>query len=162
MADGLTLAQLSRPPGVATARQAFSSREKEPSLNKKILIVEDQLETRAMLALTLRYKDYEPLEAEDGYAGIEKSVAEHPDLVLLDLSLPGISGLDTARKIKENPQTGNIPIIAFTAWDPRMFEAKAREAGIVAYLQKPVSLGEIVERIEMFTQPNASSLPKPS
>jgi two-component system KDP operon response regulator KdpE len=121
-------------------------------MSKKILIIEDHLQMRAMLALTLRYMDYEPLEAEDGYAGIEKSVAEHPDVVLLDLGLPGISGLETAKKIKENPETGDIPIIAFTAWDQREFETKAHEAGMAAYLQKPVSLSEIVQRIEMLTE----------
>lgn len=131
-------------------------------MSKKILIIDDHLQMRAMLVLTLRYMDYEPLEAEDGYTGIEKSVAEHPDLVLLDLGLPGISGLDTAKKIKENPQTGDIPIIAFTGWDPKEFGAKAREAGMAAYIQKPVSLSEIVERIEKLTQRNVSSLPRPS
>jgi CheY-like chemotaxis protein len=131
-------------------------------MGKKILIIEDHAQMRSMLALTLRYMDYEPMEAEDGYAGIEKSAAEHPDLVLLDLGLPGISGFDTAKKIKENPQTGDIPIIAFTAWDQKEFEPKAREAGMAAYLQKPVSLVEIVERIERLTEPLISPHPKSS
>ena len=127
-------------------------------MSKKILIIEDHLQMRAMLALSLRYKDYEPLEAADGYAGIAKTVAEHPDLVLLDLGLPGISGLDTAKRIKANPKTGDIPIIAFTGRDPRQFEAKARDAGMAAYLQKPVSLNDIFERIETLTQ-NGESPP---
>ena len=131
-------------------------------MSKKILIIEDHLQMRAMLVLTLRYMDYEPLEAEDGYTGIEKSVAEHPDLVLLDLGLPGISGLDTAKRIKANPQTGNIPIVAFTGWDPKEFEAKAREVGMAGYLQKPVSLSEIVKRIETLTRSDTSPAPRPS
>jgi len=104
-----------------------------------------------MLALTLRCQDYEPLEAEDGHTGIEKSIAEHPDLVLLDLGLPDISGLDTAKKIKDNPQTCDIPIVAFTGWNQKDFESKTREAGMDAYLQKPVSLSAIVQSIEMLT-----------
>ena len=131
-------------------------------MGKRILIIEDHLQLRAMLALTLRHMDYEPLEAEDGYAGIEKTVAEHPDLVLLDLGLPGISGLDTAKMIKGNPQTGNIPIIAFTGWDPREFEAKSREAGMAAFFQKPVSLREIVKKIETLTRPAISPPLRPS
>ncbi|MGE5302411.1 MAG: response regulator [Alphaproteobacteria bacterium] len=131
-------------------------------MSKKVLIIEDHIQMRAMLALSLRYMDYEPLEAGDGYAGIEKTVADHPDLVLLDLGLPGISGLDTAKRIKENPQTGNIPIIAFSGWDPREFEAKAREAGMAAYLQKPVSLREIARRIEMLTQSDIPAAPRRS
>ncbi len=122
---------------------------------KKILIIEDQAQLRYMIALTLRYMNYEPLEAEDGYAGIQTSLAQHPDLILLDLGLPDMSGIDTAKKIKENPQTGQIPIVALTGWEPSQFEAKARQAGMVAYLQKPVSLATIVERIERLTRPVA-------
>ncbi len=127
---------------------------------KKILIIEDQAQLRSMIALILRYMSYEPLEAKDGYAGIQTSVAEHPDLVLLDLGLPGISGMDTAKKIKENPQTRQIPIIALTGWDPKQFEARARQVGMAAYLQKPVSLASIIEQIETFTRPNPSRLSK--
>jgi len=122
---------------------------------KKILIIEDHAQLRYMIALTLRYMNYEPLEAEDGYAGIQTSLAQHPDLILLDLGLPDMSGIDTAKKIKENPQTGQIPIVALTGWEPSQFEAKARQAGMVAYLQKPVSLATIVERIERLTRPVA-------
>jgi len=125
---------------------------------KKILIIEDQAQLRCMLALALRYMNYEPLEAEDGYAGIQTSLKEHPDLVLLDLGLPGMSGIDTARKIKENPQTGEIPIVALTGWEPRQFETQTRQVGMAAYLQKPVSLATIIARIESLTRPNTSQL----
>jgi CheY-like chemotaxis protein len=127
---------------------------------KKILIIEDQAQLRYLMALTLRYMNYEPLEAEDGYAGIQTSLAEHPDLVLLDLSLPGMSGIDTAKKLKENPQTRQIPIVALTGWEPKQFEVKARQVGMVAYLQKPVSLATIVEQIESLTRPTPSQLSK--
>ena len=123
---------------------------------KKILIIEDQAQLRCMLALALRYMNYEPLEAEDGYAGIQTSLKEHPDLVLLDLGLPGMSGIDTARKIKENPQTGEIPIVALTGWEPRQFETQTRQVGMAAYLQKPVSIATIIEQIESLTPPNTS------
>lgn len=125
---------------------------------KKILIIEDQAQLRYLIALMLRYMNYEPLEAEDGYAGIQTSLDEHPDLVLLDLGLPGMSGIDTAKKIKENPQTGEIPIVALTGWEPRQFEAQARQVGMAAYLQKPVSLATIIERIESLTRPNTLQL----
>ncbi len=122
---------------------------------KKILIIEDESQLRSMIALILRYMSYEPLEAEGGCEGIRKSLTDHPDLVLLDLGLPDMSGVDTAKKIKENPQTRHIPIIALTAREPRDFEAKTRQAGMAAYLQKPISLATIVEQIETFTRPNA-------
>lgn len=127
---------------------------------KKILIIEDEAQLRYIIALTLRYMNYEPLEAEDGYAGIQTSLAEHPDLVLLDLGLPGMSGFDTAKKIKENPQTRQIPIVALTGWEPRQFEGKARQVGMAAYLQKPVSLAAIIRQIESLTAPKTSQLSK--
>ncbi len=111
-----------------------------------------------MIVLILRHMSYQPLEAEDGYEGIQISLAEHPALILLDLGLPGMSGIDTAKKIKENPQTRQIPIVALTGSEPRQFEARARQAGMAAYLQKPVSLAMIVKQIETFTRPNASQL----
>jgi CheY-like chemotaxis protein len=127
-------------------------------VTKKILIVEDEAQLRSMIALILRYMSYRSLEAQDGYAAIQISLAEHPDLVLLDLGLPGMSGMDTAKKIKGNPQTRHIPIIALTGWEPRHFGAKARQAGVVAYLQKPVSLATIVEQIEIFTPRNIAQV----
>ena len=129
---------------------------------KKILIIEDEAQLRFIIALTLRYMNYEPLEAEDGYAGVQTSLSEHPDLVLVDLGLPGMSGFDTAKKIKENPQTGQIPIVALTGWEPRQFEAKARQVGMAAYLQKPVTLANIIKQIESLTASDKSQLSKSS
>ncbi len=125
---------------------------------KKILIIEDQAQLRFMIALTLRYRNYEPLEAEDGYAGIKTSLVEQPDLILLDLGLPGMGGIDTAKKIKENPHTRHIPIIALTGWEPSRFEAKAQQAGIAAYLQKPVALTTITEQIESLIRSKSPQL----
>ncbi len=126
-------------------------------MGKKILIIEDNADLRRILALTLRYMDYEPLEAKDGYVGIEMSLAEHPDLVLLDLGLPGMNGIETAKRIKKNPDTVEIPIVAYTAWSQAEIESKAREAGLVEFLQKPVSLNAIINAIERLTKTKAST-----
>lgn len=125
---------------------------------KKVLIIEDQPQLRSMIVLILRHMRYQPLEAKNGYEGIQITLAEHPALILLDLGLPDMSGIDTAKKIKENPQTRQIPIVALTGSEPRQFEARARQAGMAAYLQKPVSLAMIVKQIETFTRPNAPQL----
>jgi PleD family two-component response regulator len=92
----------------------------EPSMNKKVLIIEDHLHMRTMLALTLRYMDYAPLEAEDGYARIENTVAEHPDLVLLDTYLGNVEQNDS-RKIyrAKTPSTQRKIITYFSEpWRP--------------------------------------------
>ena len=79
------------------------------------------------------------------------SLAEHPDLVLMDLSLPDLHGFDTARRIKANPETAQVPIVAYTAWYQRDMRAKAQEAGITEYLIKPVPMEVLVEVIERLT-----------
>ena len=120
-------------------------------MRKKILIVEDHRDTLELLAHILRYRGYEPLEANGGHEGIAKSLAEHPDLILMDLILPDLHGLDAAKQIKANPETAHIPIVAYTAWYQRDMEAKALEAGITDYLLKPVSMDVLVKVIERLT-----------
>jgi two-component system, cell cycle response regulator DivK len=120
-------------------------------MGKKILTIEDHRDTRELLARILRYKGYEPLEAKGGYEGIAISLAEHPDLVLMDLILPDLHGLDAAKQIKANPETAQIPIVAYTAWYQRDMRAKALEAGIAEYLVKPVPTEALIEVIERLT-----------
>ena len=122
-------------------------------MGKKILIIEDHRDSRELLALILRYRGYEPLEAKDGYEGIAMSLAERPDLILMDLMLPDLHGLDGARQIRANPETAQIPIVAYTAWYQRDMRAKALEAGITEYLVKPVPTEVLVEVIERLTGP---------
>jgi DNA-binding response OmpR family regulator len=119
---------------------------------KKILIIDDHAAVRDALACILRYKGYEPLEAKDGYAGMAMILTEHPDLVIMDLLMPGLSGLDTARMIKANPKTAHLPMIAFTAWEEKGMRVKARKAGITSYLIKPVASEVLVKEIEKLTR----------
>jgi CheY-like chemotaxis protein len=126
-------------------------------MRKKILIIEGHPDTRELLALTLRDRGYEPLEAKDSDEGIAMALAEHPDLVLMDIILPGLNGLDTARRIKANPETAQIPIVAYTGWYGRDMKAKALEAGMTEYLLKPVSMEVLVEVIERLTTQSKSS-----
>ena len=121
-------------------------------MRKKILIIENHAESREVLSRILRYKGYKPLEAKDGYEGIAMSLAEHPDLVLMDLTLPSLSGFNTARKIKANLETAQIPIVAYTAWYEQNMRAQALKAGITKYLVKPVPPEVLVEVIEKLTR----------
>jgi two-component system KDP operon response regulator KdpE len=126
-------------------------------MGKKILIIEDHPDARRILALSLRHLGYEALEAQDGYAGIAMGLAEHPDLILLDLGLPGLTGIDTAKRIKADAETTQIPIVAYTAWHRREMEAKARDAGVVEYLVKPTPVNMIAAVIERLTEKNSSA-----
>ena len=106
----------------------------------KILLVEDNEMNRDMLSRRLERRGYEVIIATDGLAGVEAAVSNKPDLVLMDMSLPVIDGWEATRRIKENPATAAIPVIALTAHAMAGDREKAMEAGCDDYDTKPVEL----------------------
>jgi CheY-like chemotaxis protein len=104
---------------------------------KKILIVED-VEFNRDLLMQILDEDYAVVTADDGAAGVAKVAAERPDLVLMDLSLPVIDGWEATRRIKADPSTASIPVIALTAHAMSGDEEKAKAAGCDDFLTKPV------------------------
>jgi CheY-like chemotaxis protein len=112
-------------------------------LSKKILLIEDHPEMRQLIANCLGRLGYELLEAADGQTGVRMVLTEKPDLVLLNLSLPGMSGFDVARKIKENLETAHIPVVACSGWNDQNMVRESVKAGVVDYLTKPCSLKKI-------------------
>ena len=105
-------------------------------MSNRILVVEDRDDLRTILVSILRrFCGYETIEAANGAEAIEKAVAEKPDLILMDLDLPDISGIDAAKAVKENPNTAHIPIVAQTAWSSRQWKGKVLKIGMVDYLE---------------------------
>ncbi len=119
-------------------------------MTKRILVVEDNEDSRFILVVTLRRIGYETIEAETGTEGVEQALSEKPDLIIMDLGLPGMSGIDAARAIKDNPTTAHIPIIAHTAWSEDHWKEEALKVGMVDYLEKPVSRELMKATIEKF------------
>lgn len=118
---------------------------------KRILVVEDGGDLRAVVVAVLtRVCGYETIEAANGREAVEKAVSEKPDLILMDVDLPDISGIAAARAVKSNPRTAHIPIVAQTGWGSDRWKAAALAAGMVAYLQKPASMELIISTIEKF------------
>jgi CheY-like chemotaxis protein len=116
---------------------------------KKILVVEDVEDSRSILIVMLqRYCGYETMEAATGLEAVEKAIADKPDLIVMDLGLPGMSGVDAAKKLKENPSTAHIPIVAHTAWSAAQWGDKTRDAGMIEFLEKPVPIKVMKETIE--------------
>ena len=105
---------------------------------KKILIVEDAELNRDLL-IQLLEEDYALAIATNGAAGVEKAVIERPDLILMDLSLPVIDGWEATQRIKADPSTARIPVIALTAHAMSGDEGKARAAGCDGFLTKPIN-----------------------
>ena len=115
----------------------------------RILVVED-VELNIDLLVQLLEEEYEVLIARDGAAGIEMAEQEHPDLILMDLSLPVIDGWEATRSIKANRELEHIPIIALTAHAMKGDEEKARACGCDGYLAKPLDedlLFEVIDRL---------------
>ena len=113
----------------------------------KILLVEDNEMNRDMLSRRLERKGFEVVMAVNGEAGVEMASSDNPDLILMDLSLPVIDGWEATRRIKADPATQGIPVIALTAHAMASDEVKAREAGCDDYDTKPVNLNRLLEKI---------------
>ena len=120
---------------------------------KRVLIVED-VALNLDLLVQLLEEDYEILTAADGAAGIEMARREHPDLILMDLSLPVVDGWEATRRIKADAALHGIPIIALTAHAMMGDEAKARASGCDDYLSKPINEDLLFETLRRFLGEN--------
>ena len=116
----------------------------------KILLVEDNEMNRDMLSRRLQRRGYEVVIAVDGAEGVALASSEHPDLVLMDMSLPVMDGWEATKTIKANPGTNTIPVIALTAHAMSGDRAKALEAGCDDYDTKPIELSRLLEKIKAF------------
>lgn len=114
----------------------------------KILIVEDELSIIELLKFNLQKESYSVIEAEDGITGVNLAKTELPDLILLDLMLPGMDGLDVCRTLKNYQATSGIPIIMLTAKAEEIDKVIGLELGADDYLTKPFSTRELVARVK--------------
>lgn len=114
----------------------------------RILLVEDNEMNRDMLSRRLERKGYDVVFAVDGEEAVMRAVSDAPDLVLMDIGLPGIDGCEATRRIRENPANGKLPIIALTAHAMSVDEARARDAGCNDFDTKPVDLPRLLGKIE--------------
>lgn len=118
----------------------------------KALYIEDNEEARLLMRRVLDYLDIELEEAESAEEGIEKIKTAKPDIILMDIQLPGINGYDAAKLIKGEPETSEIPVIGVTATAQFQDREKALEAGCDNYLTKPYTLDELKEAISDFLE----------
>ena len=114
----------------------------------KILLVEDNEMNRDMLSRRLIRQGYEVLLAHDGARGVEMAGAERPDLVLMDMSLPVLDGWEATQRLKANPATRAIPVIALTAHAMAADREKALAAGCDDYDTKPIELPRLLEKMQ--------------
>ena len=114
---------------------------------KAILHVEDNEMNRKIVRALLKRTTYKLIEAHDGEAGVAMALEHVPDLILMDIQLPKISGMDAMRRLRAEAATANTPIIAITSFALSGDDHKAREAGATAYLAKPYSPFDLLKLI---------------
>jgi len=118
----------------------------------KILLVEDNEMNRDMLSRRLIRSGYEVVLALDGAQGVALAASEAPDVVLMDMSLPVLDGWEATRRLKSDPKTRTLPVIALTAHAMAGDEAKARQAGCDDFDTKPVEYTRLLSKIEGLLQ----------
>lgn len=116
-------------------------------MSKCILIVEDHEDNRRILRDLLTAKGFKTVEAMTGLEGVEMAKKFFPDLILMDIQLPGLDGYEATRRIKKIPELQGVPIIAVTSYALSGDEIKAREAGCDGYVSKPFSPRALLEII---------------
>ena len=119
-------------------------------MSKRVLVIEDQEDNRRIVRDLLTSVGYEIIEAVTGEEGVAMAEAQHPDLILMDIQLPGLDGYEATRRIKANPALRQIPIIAVTSYALSGDDVKAREAGCDAYISKPYSPRQLLAKIREY------------
>jgi two-component system cell cycle response regulator DivK len=119
-------------------------------VSKRILAIDDQEDNRRILHDLLTAVGYEVLGAADGEDAVAQAEAQVPDLILMDIQLPGIDGYEATRRIKANPALARIPVIAVTSYALTGDEDKAMEAGCDAYIAKPYSPRALLAKVREF------------
>ena len=119
-------------------------------MSKRILMVEDTEDNRQLLRDLFAATDYELIEAADGPTGLAMAQTHKPDLILMDIQLPGLDGYETTRRIKADTALRHIPVIAVTSYALSGDETKARAAGCDAYVTKPFSPRLLLAKVRDF------------
>ncbi len=128
-------------------------------MKEKILVVEDNPQNMELIDMILRDENYTLLKANDGEEALAMVARERPDLILMDIQLPRMSGLEVTRRLRETPAFSNILIIGLTAYAMKGDKEKVIESGCDAYLSKPFHIRELREMIaEMLSQKQKTAL----
>ena len=124
--------------------------------NELILIVEDNPKNLKLVRDTLQVKGYQTIEAETGEEGVRLAHERHPALILMDIQLPGISGIDALQRLRADPGTRAIPVIAVTASVMTQDKKRIMAAGFDGYHGKPISVRQLLATVrEILDKPSA-------
>ncbi len=122
-------------------------------LDKTVLVVEDNDGNMRLLHDVLETRGYTVLQAKDGMEGWRMAREQRPDLILMDIRLPDVSGLEVTKWLKADETLKSIPVIAITAFATAGDEEKIREGGCDAYIAKPISIPNVLQTVERLVKP---------
>ncbi len=117
---------------------------------KKILVIEDNEPNRYLIKFTLEKNGFEVIEAINGVSGVEMAVEQKPDLIIMDIQLPDMDGLEATRRIRESEADGEVPIVALTSYAMTGDREKALAAGCNGYIEKPINPETFIAEIEKY------------
>ncbi len=117
---------------------------------KKVLVIEDNEDNLYLIKFILTNNGNKVIEAREGIAGVNLAIKEKPDLILMDIQLPDINGLDATKKIRSSKIDGSIPIIALTSYAMPGDKEKALEAGCNGYIEKPIDPATIMKKLKKY------------
>ncbi len=118
-----------------------------PTVTKKILVVDDSDDTREMMAKLLELESFDVITAEDGRVGFNVAQNEHPDLIITDINMPNLNGIEMIKLIRQEPEFGKVPIMAITAYGSGI-AAEALEAGANQATTKPIEFDSLIGGIK--------------
>jgi DNA-binding response OmpR family regulator len=113
----------------------------------RILVAEDEKDIRELIAFTLRFAGFDVLLATNGAEAVEVAEAERPDLVILDVRMPKMSGYEACRRLKENPQTASMPVVFLSAKGQDSEIQQGLESGAEEYILKPFAPDELIQQV---------------
>jgi two-component system cell cycle response regulator DivK len=138
-----------------TARATADTIRGPGLMSKTVLIVEDNELNMKLFHDLLDAHGYQTLQTKDGMEALAMVRKHRPDLILMDIQLPEVSGLEVIKWIKEDDNLRSIPVVAVTAFAMKGDEEKMREGGCDAYIAKPISVGKFIETVKQFLDPKA-------
>jgi len=130
-------------------------------MDKKILVIEDDPATLRLVDYTLRHEGYQVFTASNGLEGIRKARNEAPDLIILDVMLPGMDGFEICHRLRSEPDTAQLPILMFSAKAQEIDKDTGLKVGADDYLSKPAAPADIVNHVESLLAKKKQAAPAP-
>ena len=150
------LPKLSSNDDESPAREPIAKRGQQIEEKILILVVDDSADNVAMMSLDLQQQGYRVVTASNGEDAISVATQTRPNLILMDISMPTLDGLGATRRIRENNELRDIPIIAVTAFGTEGFQRAAYDAGVSGYITKPIQLDRMHQLIARLLSPGGS------